>query len=410
MSKISEISNNALPVLRSAAPPPEKAEGFADVFSEALAKTVDSDVAVTTDSSVSNSPDIPVITSNAASSGSVFVETTDDILARTMQDSLVNNMLTSTTSSGSAMQLSSGMGVEGMMLASAANGEIDENQLAMFMLYMMMNSLGEDSEMSMLYGVMSTLLTSMTDGAAIKTDAVGDAPGVTVPTVVGWDTSEYTGGDGITGVPMAPIYTGPIKSAVTPEISPDGAILPMAYWKTTTPAIVGSEDNRSAENLRAIIDQFDVENSGRYKPRDGYTYCNIFLWDVTSALGCEIPHYVNADTGEPMTYPDVTGSMELNSNRTLDWLVTKGVEYGWREVTPEEAQNAANQGLPAVTVWKNPGDVGHVQVVCPSEDGLYDAERGPTIAQAGRKTLNYAYSRSVYSVNGLSKVRYFAHD
>jgi len=63
-----------------------------------------------------------------------------------------------------------------------------------------------------------------------------------------------------------------------------------------------------------------------------------------------------------------------------------------------------------VTVWKNPGDVGHVQVVCPSEDGLYNAEKGPTIAQAGRKTLNYAYSRSVYSISGLSKVRYFVHD
>ena len=396
MSKISEISNNIPPLTQIQVVTTEPSDGFADVFSDALAK--------------SNSSNTADATTNISNSASVFMYTTEDVLAKTMQDSLITNMLTSTTSSDSAMQMSSGIGVEGILLASAANGEIDENQLAMFMLYMMMSSAGEDSEMSMLYGVMSTLLTSMTDASAIKTDAVGDAPGVSIPTVVGWDTSGYTGDGNTVSSPAVPPYTGPIKSAVTPEVSPNGAILPVAYWKPASPAIIGSEGNRSAENLRAIIDQFDVENAGRYKPRDGYTYCNIFLWDVTSALGCEIPHYVNADTGEPMTYPDVTGSMELNSNRTLDWLVTKGVEYGWREVSAEEAQHAANAGLPAVTVWKNPGDVGHVQVVCPSEDGLYNAEKGPTIAQAGRKTLNYAYSRSVYSISGLSKVRYFVHD
>ena len=394
MSKISEISNNAFPVARKTNPSAESTDGFSDIFSEALTKTEDSG------------------TPTIMNTDSVFVDTTEDILAKTIEDSLANNMLAMTTSSDSAAAMSPGYGVESMLLASAATGEIDDNQIAIFMLYMMMNASSSDSsDASMLYGVMSALLTSMTSASAITTDAVGDAPGTTIPIVVGWDTSSVVDGSENNEITAQPPYSGPIKSAAIPDASEDGsAILPIAYWTPATPAIVGSEADRSAENLRAIIDQFNVETAGRYAPRDGYTYCNIFLWDVTSALGCEIPHYVNPDTGEPMTYPDVSGSMELNSNRTLDWLISKGGEYGWREVTAEEAQNAANQGLPAVTIWKNPGSVGHVQVVCPSEDGLYNAEKGPTISQAGRKTLNYAYARSVYSVNGMSKLRYFVHD
>ena len=396
MSNISEISSIALPVIPKTSPPAEPADGFSEVFSEAIA------AAESTESTT------------ARSSGSVFLDTTEELLAKTIGDSLASNMLAMTTSSDSASAMSSGFGVESMLLASAANGEIDDNQLAIFMLYMMMNaSSSNSSEASMLFGVMSALLSSMTNSSAIKTDAAGDAPGATVPIVVGWDTSATASGsfanNEVTTYQLP--FEGPIKSAAVPGTTQDGAaILPTAYWQPTTPAIVGSESNRSAENLRAIIDQFNVEIAGRYVPRDGYTYCNIFLWDVTSALGCEIPHYVNPDTGEPMTYPNVTGSMELNSNRTLDWLLSKGSEFGWREVSAEEAQNAANQGLPAVSIWKNPGDVGHVQVVCPSEDGLYNEEMGPTIAQAGRKTLNYAYARNVYSVNGMSKLRYFVHN
>ncbi len=379
MSKISEISNNSYPPVRKTSSGVNPAESFSDVFTDALENT-----------------------DELQGTSSAFADTAEDLLAKAVEESLVSGMLTSTTGGGD-LALSSGYGIESLLLANAASGEIDGTQLAMFMLYMLMSTSGEDSDMSMLYGVMSALLPSVTSSSAIKTDAVGDAPGVTTPVVVGWDRSG--------GSFSADIYTGPVKSAVAPRAAQGGeAVLPVAYWKAATPAIVGSEDSRSAENLRAIIDQFDVENAGRYVPRDGYTFCNIFLWDVTSALGCEIPHYVDPDTGEPMTYPDVSGAMELNSNRTLGWLLSKGGEYGWREVTAEDAQNSANAGLPAVGVYENPGGIGHVQVVCPSEDGLYDESKGPAVAQAGRKTLGYAYQRSIYSESGMSKVRYFAHD
>lgn len=189
------------------------------------------------------------------------------------------------------------------------------------------------------------------------------------------------------------------------------AITPVAASKACTPAITSSVGNRSAALYRQVIDQFDVENNERYevnKKGRGDTYCNIYLWDVTSAMGAEIPHYVDAQTGAPRTYPDVEGARQLSANSIYNWLHQQGGDYGWFEVTPEQAQTLANNGNPVVTAWKNTSGHGHVQVVCPSKDGLYDEERGVTVTQAGRILSSYTPITSIYN-KSLSKVSYFAH-
>ncbi|MDD4074827.1 MAG: hypothetical protein PHC80_01915 [Eubacteriales bacterium] len=172
--------------------------------------------------------------------------------------------------------------------------------------------------------------------------------------------------------------------------------------------IISNVGNRSAALYRAVVDQFNVENNARYQPRDGSTYCNIFQWDVTKAMGAEIPHHTNANTGAPTTKddPDVR---YMNANRISDWLNSLGEKYGWYEVSAEQAQRLANQGHPAVTIWKNnSGGHGHCQVVVPSEDGTYDPVKGVAIAQAGRRLFNNAYITNVYSAS-LPEVQYFAH-
>jgi len=187
---------------------------------------------------------------------------------------------------------------------------------------------------------------------------------------------------------------------------------PFDASKAANPAVTSASANRSAQLYRRVIDQFQVESNPRYavnKKGDNDTYCNIFLWDVTRAMGAEIPHYVDAQTQEAKTYPDVSGARELNANGIYDWLGEKGADYGWVQVSAEQAQRYANQGLPAVTAWKNPdGGHGHVQVVCPSDDGGYDAARGVTIAQAGRTLTGYAPIKSVYGER-LGSVVYYAH-
>jgi len=199
--------------------------------------------------------------------------------------------------------------------------------------------------------------------------------------------------------------------AYTNQASTVAGAVPANAWETANPLVVNHMGERDPGTYREVISQFGVETSERYRVNKngvGDTYCNIFSWDVTRAMGAEIPHYVNAATGEPAAQGDA-GATELDANATNDWLNTYGRQYGWVEVSAEQAQEYANAGKPAVTSWKNSGGHGHMQVVSPSESGTYDAERGVAIAQAGRHLYNYNYITSVYGQGTLGQVQYFAH-
>jgi len=200
-------------------------------------------------------------------------------------------------------------------------------------------------------------------------------------------------------------HTGMLKET-------SGQSIPYEAWKSVNPAIISTVYNRNPVLYRRVIDQFSVETNPRYevnKNGRNDTYCNIFMWDVTRAMGAEIPHYIDPDTKTPMYYPDVKGARQLTANGIYDWLHECGGNYGWYEVGPKQAQALANQGRPAVAALRNnSGGHGHVQVVCPSRDGKYDASRGVTIAQAGRNLTSYTPITSIYR-KSLPRVSYFAH-
>lgn len=195
------------------------------------------------------------------------------------------------------------------------------------------------------------------------------------------------------------------------NVNPNEGVIPYEAWKPVTPAITSNVFNRNPQLYRNVIKQFSVETNGRYAVnKNGHddTYCNIFVWDVTKAMGAEIPHYYNPETGAPMQYPNVEGGLQMSANRMHNWLFEHGEDYGWYQVTPEQAQAMANQGRPAMTVLKNDSGHGHVQMVCPSNDLSYDEKRGVTIAQAGRKLTSYQPITQSYRAS-LPKVVYFAH-
>lgn len=186
--------------------------------------------------------------------------------------------------------------------------------------------------------------------------------------------------------------------------------IPTTSWLVANPPLTNHIGERSAPNYRAVIDQFNVEGNERYrvnKNGKGDTYCNIFAWDVTRAMGAEVPHFITAN-GVP-TEAAGAGIRELDANGVNDWLNTYGAQYGWRKASPEEAQQYANQGMPAVTSWKNSSGHGHLQVVSPSRNGAYDPQKGVTIAQAGRQLINDGYASDAYLDNKLSEVEYFVH-
>ena len=275
-------------------------------------------------------------------------------------------------------------GIEELILAAASSGEISDAQVALFMLCMMMQT-DQSGDFSMMMQMMSSMLTKIDgDKEELRQDVM---------------LSDYD-----------PYVLDSIDKNVFKTSMPDGGtgqtVLPVECWKPTAPAVTSDVHNRSPERYRAVIDQFRVETARRYKPGEN-TFCNIFVWDVTSAMGAEVPHYVNTATGEPRYYPDINGATGMGAIATDKWLAEYGALYGWFETDAVTAQRFANLGKPAIT---SAGKLGHLQIVSPSKDGQYNDSLGVAISQAGRIVSNYTYLSNIYGNSGQKSVRYWVHD
>lgn len=167
----------------------------------------------------------------------------------------------------------------------------------------------------------------------------------------------------------------------------------------TNPPVKGDPSNRSRMLYDNVINQFAAGVNPRYKQKytNGKmtsTYCNIFCWDVTRAMGAEIPHWVNRNGDRMERSKDAN---EMNANATYDWLHKHGSRYGWRRLANDaEAQAHANEGRPVIATMKKSGGIGHVSVVRPGD--LTD--KGPPIAQAGRSNFNFGRLYSIFRRGG----------
>lgn len=163
--------------------------------------------------------------------------------------------------------------------------------------------------------------------------------------------------------------------------------------------------NRSAEAYTEVMDELGVTTEDRYRPRSSSdTFCNFFVWDVTIAMGCEIPHTYDMRTGEKVTRDPNNPNPNhvwMNANRMCDWLKNFGAGNGWNHIvathnpdgTPKTkwqiAIEMANQGYPVILAWKSSGPIGHVAMVAPQRDTDIGTDR-VMIYQAG--ATNYAYT------------------
>jgi len=283
--------------------------------------------------------------------------------------------------------------LEQAIMTASSTGDSNDAMIALLMLMMMMQSGSGGGDMSMMMQMMSSMIGQMQEKDTIRDDFMYRSGGdpFTLDTL---DNRIFN-----RAIPNKPI------PGVTGTNQP---VLPLEWWRPTTPAITGSPDNRNPSLYTAVVNQFDVEKSERYRPgREGNTYCNIYVWDVTRAMGAELPYYTNPTTGEPMYYPDIKGAKYMGAIAMETWLEKHGPTHGWFEVDAQTAQMHANMGRPAVT---SAGDLGHVQMVIPSKDGKFDPVRGVAIAQAGRIVSNYMHISGIYGANSLNnKVRYWVH-
>ena len=77
--------------------------------------------------------------------------------------------------------------------------------------------------------------------------------------------------------------------------------IPDTQWSEITPHKTNAEGQRSPNAYNEVLAELDVANRKRYAPTDKSTWCNIYVWDATKAMGCEIPHYYDPNTGAPLT-------------------------------------------------------------------------------------------------------------
>ena len=124
-------------------------------------------------------------------------------------------------------------------------------------------------------------------------------------------------------------------------------------WIAVQAPLQSREGKRSKENYEMLIRQFGVTVNPRYDDEaPGKVRGHIFVWDVSRAMNCEIPHFV--------------GAKELTLAQTCDWLRHEGPMRGWKRVSGEGVLTAANEGklviaLPRETRTK------HIAVVTPQE-------------------------------------------
>jgi hypothetical protein len=156
---------------------------------------------------------------------------------------------------------------------------------------------------------------------------------------------------------------------------------------------------RTPDNLVRAAEQFHVEAHVRYRAWMGKTWCNIFAWDFTRALGCEIPHWVTADGNSAP--PFGPGARETTANMLAEWLWTHGAAHGWRPVESRElAAMRADLGYPTVAVWRNPNATasGHIALMLPNDIVIQAGTRN------GRMPLEVGFGRHV------KEVLFYTHD
>lgn len=131
---------------------------------------------------------------------------------------------------------------------------------------------------------------------------------------------------------------------------------------------------RSPESANLVLAQFNVGLAPRYAPRDGVTFCNIFVWDVAAAFGVQLPHWLTLQ-GEPADKPGPP-ARETTANELRDRLVAGA--WGWEPMEAIKAAQNAARGCPTIAIWRNHTGPGHVAWLEPTSDAA-DIE----VAQAG---------------------------
>lgn len=124
-------------------------------------------------------------------------------------------------------------------------------------------------------------------------------------------------------------------------VHPAPGVAAIDTWKATIPPAQSMFGRRSKRGYLNVIAQFAAGHNPRYAPdAKGQPRSHVFVWDVSRAMGCEIPHFL--------------GGRELSLAQTVDWMKLSSQQRGWRKVKLETALQQVELGNLAIMVPRDP--------------------------------------------------------
>ncbi len=161
-------------------------------------------------------------------------------------------------------------------------------------------------------------------------------------------------------------------------------------WKAAQAPLQSREGRRSGDLYQNVINQFAVGKNPRYEPdAPGRPRGHIFLWDVSRAMNCEVPHFV--------------GAKELTLAQTCDWVRHEGPMRGWVRASQLDAHAAALAGH-MVIVLPREIKVKQMAILVPEEQLNSDGK--PFCAGAG---VTRGAKLKLNEVLGVFAAEYFTH-
>lgn len=174
----------------------------------------------------------------------------------------------------------------------------------------------------------------------------------------------------------------------------------------------GTDAETLRQELAAIIDWLAVDKPahGRYQPRSGLTFCNIYAHDYCHLAGVYLPRvwwsaHALLKLAQGETVAPLIGNtiVELRANDLFRWLRDHGPAFGWRQTgSLSKLQQAANQGAIGLIIArrKEDGRSGHIVPVVP-ELGELRARRdasgevtSPLQSQAGASNFRFGTGKA----------------
>jgi len=218
---------------------------------------------------------------------------------------------------------------------------------------------------------------------------------------------------------------GPVHLSTNKLISravPSGQAFPLS--EANQPRRSAAAGIQKVEELHKIINWLKVDQSLRYLPKAGATYCNIYAYDYCYLANVYLPRVwwtskaISMLTGGTSVSPIYAKTVsELNANSLHNWFSEYGNEFDWRQTFDlTELQESANSGSVCIMSArrKDLNKSGHICAVVPETDDHKAVRKNgsvttPVQSQAG--ATNFRYGGKIWwtSVN-FSSFSFWIHD